>query len=98
LNTGFTYVFKKEEIAFQASKINVDALQLTLTGTIKNAPKHTEFNLVFNAGEAEIPALLAVIPFKIDITNDWKSTGMAMLAGSVKGKLSAKEQPNVQLK
>lgn len=98
LKTGFVYGFKKNEIAFQTSKINVNALEITLTGTIKNAPKHTDFNLVFNAGEADIPSLLAVVPFKIDLTNDWESTGNATLAGSVKGKLSAKEQPNVQLK
>lgn len=97
LNMGFTYNYSNSRMDFKNSFINIETLPLILTGTITNKEKHTDIDIAFDAKQTNIPALLALIPFKITLTDGWQSNGKASFAGNIKGKLSDKNTPDMNI-
>lgn len=97
LKGGFEYQHKNNKFTLQTTNLSIDALHLVLTGDIVNAEKYTDVNIIFKAKEAGIQSLLAVLPFKSNLSNDWKSEGDVYFAGSLKGRNDARQSPAIHI-
>ncbi len=97
LKGGFAYNTSLKEFTLQTSNISIDALHLVLTGKINNQEKQTGIDLTFNAREANIQALLAILPFKSSLADQWKSNGDVYFAGTIKGIYNDRQTPAVNV-
>lgn len=94
---GFQYTYNKSELVFQNSSIQIEKLPLKLTGKINNQNAYSDIDITFKAGQTNIQSLLGLVPFKLKLTEEWKSEGATNFEGSIKGKLSDKKNPDVHI-
>jgi hypothetical protein len=97
VDLGFNYMYSKSELVFKNSSIQIEKLPLHLIGKINNQNTYTDIDIGFKASQTNIQSLLGLVPFKLKLTEEWKSEGVTYFEGSIKGKLSDKKNPDVHI-
>jgi hypothetical protein len=84
--------------AFAKSSLKLGTLALTCSGSIGNKPNYTLLDIEFAANEMGITDLLELLPGSVNKNMaQYKSTGSIYFNGSIKGKLSAKQNPLIKV-
>lgn len=83
---------------FDKGKIELGTLHLNCEGSIVNEPKAVMLDLTFAAEKLAITDLLELLPGSMSTSfKEYKSNGNIYFKGSVKGKVTAKEQPAIDV-
>jgi hypothetical protein len=94
LNVVFKTNHQTKTYTFERGNIDVDKLQLSLTGKIINKAKAVGFDLEVGARNLDIPSLLSLYP-AANLPEDLKSDGEIYLEGSIKGEANDKTSPAI---
>jgi hypothetical protein len=89
---------QQELYTFSKSDVMVGVLSVVCSGKISNKPKYTEWDMEFNAPALKITDLMELLPGSYGKQlAEYKSTGSIYFNGSIKGKLSNKQNPAVNI-
>ncbi len=87
-----------EVYQFSKGNIEVGSLALQCQGTITYKPKSTLLDITFNAEKLSITDLLELLPGSLSQSiTQYKSKGNIYFNGSIKGELTAKKQPKIDV-
>jgi hypothetical protein len=88
----------KQLYTFSKTSLKVGALALDCSGSIEHREQFKQFDIRFDAPGMRITDLLELLPGTISRqVAEYKSTGSIYFNGSITGKLSAKQSPNMKV-
>jgi hypothetical protein len=87
-----------QKYVFDKGEIELGSLHLNCKGSIINQPKFIDLNLTFAADKLSITDLLELLPGSMSSSfKEYKSDGNIYFKGAVKGKLTDKDQPAIDV-
>lgn len=72
-------------------------LSLSLKGNYVFGNKSDNIDLKIRTNEVDIPAILSLFPIKSEILEEWNGEGNAKMMGSIKGPISSKRNPDIDI-
>jgi hypothetical protein len=89
---------EKNQYTFSKSNLKIGVLGLECSGKIQNQKTYTDLDMEFSAPGMRITDLLELLPGSYaKQVSEYQSTGSIYFNGSIKGKLSNKQNPAVQV-
>lgn len=86
---------KTDTYTFSKGFIDLDLLQLDLSGSISTKSTSTFYDLKVGARKLDIPGMLSLIPGNLNLPTELKSEGQLYFTGAIKGESSVKLNPAI---
>lgn len=89
---------ENEKYTFSRALLNISGIDFDIKGDFDNNKDNTKINLSINGSQMDIRSFLSLLPESThEFTKDFKSTGNFYFTSTIKGEISDKHNPHIEV-